>query len=76
MKQCDCTHSHEERCIDSTWVVDEVRKDVDMGKGLVDFLEFREYEVTFFEKDTNPGGLFAEYVNMFLKLQQESSGHR
>jgi len=31
--------------------------------------------VTCFDKDTNTGGLFAEYVNMFLKLKQESSGY-
>jgi len=36
--------------------------------------EFWEYSITCFDKDTNVGGLFAEYVNMFLKLKQESSG--
>ena len=36
--------------------------------------EFWEYSVTCFDKDTNSGGLFAEYVDMFLKLKQESSG--
>jgi len=25
--------------------------------------------------DTSSGGLFAEYLNMFLKLKQESSGY-
>jgi len=28
-----------------------------------------------FDRGTNSGGLFAEYVNMFLKLKQESSGY-
>jgi hypothetical protein len=37
--------------------------------------EFWEYEVTCFDKVTNSGGLYAEYVNMFLKLKQESSGY-
>jgi hypothetical protein len=27
------------------------------------------------KKDSNSGGLFAEYVNMFLKLKHESSGY-
>jgi len=40
----------------------------------VDVFEFLEYEVTCLDKDTNSGGIFAEYVNMFLKLKQESSG--
>ena len=31
-----------------------------------------KYKVTCFEKDTSSGGLFAEYVNVFLKLKQES----
>jgi hypothetical protein len=56
-------------------VVDEVRKALDMGYGLVDMFEIWEYKVTCFDKDTNSGGLFAEYVNMFLKLKQESSGY-
>jgi len=60
-----------ERCIFGTWVVDEVRKAVEMGYSVMDVLEFWEYDVTCFDKDTNAGGLFAEYVNMFLKLKQE-----
>jgi len=37
--------------------------------------EFWEYEVTCFDKDAITGGLFAEYVNMFLKLKREPSGY-
>jgi hypothetical protein len=75
MNQDDCTHSDEERCIVETWAVDEVRKSVKMGYRLEDVYEFWEYKVTCFDKDTSSGGLFAEYVNMFLKLKQESSGY-
>jgi hypothetical protein len=75
MNQDDYTHSDEERCIVGTWIVDEVRNAVDIGYSLVDMYEFWEYEVTCFDKDTNSGSLFAEYVNMFLKLKQESSGY-
>jgi len=53
--------------------VNKVRKTVDMGYGLVDVFEFWEYEVTCLDKDTNSGGIFTEYVNMILKLKQESS---
>jgi hypothetical protein len=52
----------------------EDRKAVDMSYGLVELFEFWDYSVTFFDKETNSGGIFAEYVNMFLKLKQESSG--
>jgi len=55
--------------------VDEVRKAVEMGYDLKDVYEFWEYKVTCFDKDTNSRGLFAEFVNMFLKLKQESSGY-
>ena len=55
--------------------MDEVRKAAEMGYSVMDVFEFWEYEVTCFDKDTNTGGLFAEYVNMFLKLKQESSGY-
>ena len=75
MNQYGCTHSDEEQCIFVTWIVDEVRKAVDMGYGLVYVFEFWEYEVTCFEKDTNSVCLFAQYVNVFLKLKQESSGY-
>ena len=75
MNQDDCTLSDEERCIFGTWVVDEVRKAIEMGYRLENVYEFWEYEVTCFDKDTISGGLFAEYVDMFLKLKQESSGY-
>jgi len=65
----------DERCIVGTWGVDEVPKAVEVGYRLEDVYEFWEYEVTCFDKDTNSGGLFAEYVNMFLKLKLESSGY-
>jgi len=74
MNQGNFIHSDEERCIVGTWVVDEVRKGVEMGSGVMDVLEFGEYEATCFDKDTKIGGPFAAYVNMFLKLKHESSG--
>jgi hypothetical protein len=74
MKQDRCTHSDDERCIIGSWLTDEVRKAVDMGYGFVEVFEFWEYSVTCFDKDTNSGGFFAEYVNTFLKFKQESSG--
>ena len=74
MNQSSCTHPVEERCIVGTWIVDEVREAVDMGHSLVDEFEFWENSVTCFDIGTNSGGLCAEYVDMFLKLKEESSG--
>ena len=31
--------------------------------------------MTCFDRDSNSGGLFAEYVNLFLKLKRESCGY-
>ena len=45
-----------------------------MGYGLVDVFEFWEYSVTYFDKVTNPGGLFVEYVDLLMKLKNVSSG--
>jgi hypothetical protein len=56
-------------------VTDELRKAVEMGYGLVETFEFWEYNVTRYDKAINSGGLFAQNVNMFLKLKQESSGY-
>jgi hypothetical protein len=41
----------------------------------MDVFEFWEYNVTCFDKGSNSGSFFAEYVDMFLKLKQESSGY-
>ena len=35
-----------------------------MGYILVNAIEFWEYEVTCFDRGTNSGGIFAEYVNV------------
>ena len=74
MDQGNCTHTDEERCLHGTWVVDEFHKAVEVDYGLVNVIEFWEYERTCFERGTNSGGLFEEYFNMFVKLKQESSG--
>jgi len=75
MNQGNCTDTDEERFIVGTWVVDEVRKAIEMGYILMNVFEFWKYEITCFDRGTNSGGLFADYVNMFLKLKQESSGY-
>ena len=55
--------------------MDEVRKAIDMGYILVKVFVFWEYEITCFDRGTNSGGPFSGYINMFLKLKQESSGY-
>jgi len=45
MNQGNYAHSHVERCIVGTWVLDLVRKAIDVGYGLVDVFEFWECSV-------------------------------
>jgi hypothetical protein len=73
MLQEDNKHSDDDRCIVGMWVVDEVRKAIEKGYVLMVVYEFWEYAVT--QIRDNEGGLFAGYVNMFLKLKQEASGY-
>ena len=58
-----------------TLVVDEVRKAIEMRYILMNVFVFWEYEITCIDRCTNSGGCFAEYVNMFLKQKQETSGY-
>jgi len=46
-----------------------------MGYSLVDVFVFWEYFVTCFDKKPIQVAFFAEYVDVFLKLKQESSGY-
>lgn len=52
----------------------EDRKNIETAYGLVDLFQFCECELSCFDRGTNTG-LFAEYVNMFFKLKQESSNY-
>ena len=74
-KQCDCTCSEMERAITGTWCTPEIQMAVRKGYKIV-----KIYEVYHFEQSSQydpmlgKGGLFAEYVNTFLKIKQEASG--
>jgi len=71
-----CPHfSDAERCLDGTWVIDEVRLAVNKGYNILEIQELYQYEVTQYNPDTSKGGLFVEYINPFLKLKAEASGY-
>jgi hypothetical protein len=75
MNQDRCTRSDEERCTVGTWIVDKVRKVVEFGYFVKDVFEVWEYNVTCLDKGSKSGCFFTEYVVMFLKLKEESSGY-
>jgi hypothetical protein len=72
----ECQHlSDTERCIDGTWVIDEVRLAVTKGYKILEILEVYQYEVIQYNPETGDEGLFVEYINTFLKLKAEASGY-
>ncbi|XP_063994390.1 uncharacterized protein LOC135171709 [Diachasmimorpha longicaudata] len=57
-----------------TWVAPELRKAVEMGYKILEISELWEYKsTTRYNPVTRTGGLFAEYINTFLKIKQEAS---
>ncbi|XP_041350679.1 uncharacterized protein LOC121369693 [Gigantopelta aegis] len=70
-----CRHSEEERNIIGTWCIPEIIKATDQGYRVTRVYEVYHYpETTQYDPATREGGLFANYINTFLKLKQEASG--
>ena len=59
------------RALTGTWVLDEIRLTVKKGYDLMQFQEVYEYQLTRYDPQTSDGGLFAQYINTFLKLTAE-----
>ena len=71
----ECRHkTDEERALTGTWVIDEVRLAVQKGR-ILEIHEVYEYKVTRYDTETREGGLFAGYIDSFLKLNAEASGY-
>ncbi|XP_067210247.1 uncharacterized protein [Linepithema humile] len=70
----DCTHRPSEREFTGTWVSCELRKALEKGDFVSEVSEIWQYNATRYDHGTRQGGLFAEYINTFLKLKQEASG--
>ena len=62
-----CNHTESQRTMIGTWCTPEVEKAVEMGYEVQHI-----YEVWHFNESRE--GLFAEYVNTWLKVKQEASG--
>jgi G:T-mismatch repair DNA endonuclease (very short patch repair protein) len=75
MHQAECYHQNEDdRVLTGTWVIDEVRKAVQLGYRIISVIEIWEYKIAQYNPVTRKGGVFADYINLFLKIKQESSG--
>jgi len=64
-----CGHTREQRMLRGTWCTLELQKAVEMGYEMI-----KIHEVFHFDEEHRRTGLFAEYVNTWLKLKQESAG--
>ena len=64
-----CIHSDDERILRGTWCTPEIEKAVEKG-----YVIKHIYEVWNFPESQRKTGLFAEYVDKWLRLKQESAG--
>ena len=62
-----CGHTRDQRMLHSTWCTPELQKAVEKGYEIL-----KIHDVWHFTPENRCTGLFAEYVNTWLKLKQES----
>ncbi|KAJ8915407.1 hypothetical protein NQ315_008296 [Exocentrus adspersus] len=75
MNQGKCHHhTEEERALTGTWVIDEVKKALEMGYRMLKVHEVWSYEIDQFDKATKKGGLFTSMMNKFVAVKQQASG--
>ena len=75
MRQDDCNHEDvREPEFTGTWVVDELRKAIELGYRVTEIYVIWQYKISQYDASTGKGGLFAEYVNAFLQIKQQASG--
>lgn len=70
-----CMHNDDQRAFIGTWCTPEIEKALDKGYIILKIYEVHHWDKsTQYDKVTKEGGLFAAYVNTFLKFKQEASG--
>ncbi|XP_062571181.1 uncharacterized protein LOC134233214 [Saccostrea cucullata] len=70
-----CTCSDDQRALTGTYCTPELQKAVQKGYIILKIYEVYHWsETTQYDPATKTGGLFAEYINLFLKIKQEASG--
>jgi hypothetical protein len=70
-----CSHNEKERSLTGTWVSLEIQKAVELGYKIIKIFEVWHWpQREQYDPLSKEGGLFTEYINMFLKGKQESSG--
>ncbi|KAK3106672.1 hypothetical protein FSP39_024929 [Pinctada imbricata] len=70
-----CQHTDEERCFVGTWTTPELAKALEKEYQILKIYQVYHWpKTTQYDPTLREGGLFAKYINTFLKLKQESSG--
>jgi hypothetical protein len=73
--QTPCTHTEVQRSWTGTWATIELQHAVEQGYQILKIFEVWHFERTTQYNSNEPGsGLFADYVNRFIKIKQEASG--
>ena len=74
----ECSHTDSERTLEAVWVSEEIKKALDMGYTNLHITQawhfFLDKHSTY-DSSTRQGGLFAAYVDVFVKIKQEASGY-
>lgn len=71
----ECMHSDNDRVIRGTYIADELRLAVSKGYTIMKIYEAWEYEIIQLDADSQNEGLFAGYIDTFLKIKTEASGY-
>ena len=70
-----CDHNADKRSMIGTWCTPELRLAVEKGYTIVKVYEVYHWDHwSQYDRETREGGLFAPYVNTFLRFKQEASG--
>ncbi|KAL4229096.1 hypothetical protein ACF0H5_012135 [Mactra antiquata] len=73
--QNPCACSEQERELTGTWCTPEIQTAIRLGYQIKKIYEVYHWEEsTQYDPKTGSGGLFANYINTFLKFKQEASG--
>ena len=72
--QSPCRCSDEDRALTGTWCTPELQTAMRLGYRILKIYEVYHWEqTTQYDPGTREGGLFANYINTFLKYKQEAS---
>ena len=75
LKLTNCNHTDAERCIEGTWVTEEVKEAISQGYKIIKIFSIWQYdEKETYDPSSKQGGMFTGYINKFLKMKTEASG--